>query len=292
MKKGIVVKDKNNFVGTIVYSLYKSGYDIVDFNDNLQSYTHLVVFFNKLPPKLNTSAKIAWWMNDFRPPEIIDEDLNTHARNFDMIFLCQTQSINDYEKYFRVPCFYMPQVGIDDEKQFSIPQVRSSKLLDFDVLFLGGITHPLYHVDRQEYVDLIKTEFNIQVISNEKHTTDQCFLYKNTPINLSISLPYKLMTSNRLYNILSSGGFALVKYFPKIELLFENKKHLVWFETKKEMMNLIAHYLLFTEERKEIAKQGKLLYANKHTSKNRADNMFDIMIGVEKQFRGFLNYKK
>jgi spore maturation protein CgeB len=94
---------------------------------------------------------------------------------------------------------------------------------------------------------------------------------------LAISPQYIGYTSNRLYNILASGGFCLTLWFPGIEDLFENKKHLVWFKTPEEAVKLARYYMEHPLEREKIAKQGHKEYLSKHTAQKRLDYMFDIL---------------
>jgi len=280
MRKAIVIKDKNNFQGTIAYSLLSTSCDFRDFNDDLNEYDLLIVFYNKLPPKLNTKALIGWWMNDFRLPVEIDNGLEY---NFDFIFNACGGVLSEYQQYFNKPTFYMPQCGIDTDK-FS----KSKRLINWDVLFLGGISHPKYHIWRKPYIDFLQRNYNFKIISDEKNSKDQKKLYETTKINLSISLGLQLTTSNRLYNILSSGGFALVYKFPDIEKIFENHKHLVYFSNIEEMKQLIDYYLIEEDKRKIIAKNGLELYQQKHTAKKRIGNMFDIMENKTTDFYGFI----
>lgn len=70
--------------------------------------------------------------------------------------------------------------------------------------------------------------------------------------------PYsKGFTSVRMFRIMMSGAFVLVRYFPGIENLFENKKHIAWFHGDEEGLELIKFYLNDDKERERIAKQGK-----------------------------------
>lgn len=280
MNKAIVLKDKN-FKGPMATSLAQTGYDIKTFDDDLMSYDYIIVFYNKLPPRLNTKAVIGWWMNDFRKPDEVSP--GNYCYYFDFIFLCTSEVFNDYLFFFKKPVFYMPQCGIDSGFN------NSSRNIDWDILFIGGITHPVYHSWRKPYIDFLHENYKFKIISDEKTSEDQKYLYRNTKINISISLGLKLTTSNRLYNILSSGGFALVYKFPGIEKLFRNHEHLVWFSTIEEMDNLIKHYINDDIQREKIANNGLILYKEKHTALKRVENMYNIMECKTRKFYGFLD---
>jgi len=130
-----------------------------------------------------------------------------------------------------------------------------------------------FHENRLSIIREIEKEFTVKVISREGITTDQKWLYNQTPISLSISLPAPGYSSNRLYNILSSEGFALVNWFSGIEAFFENRKHLVWFNSPEEARELTRFYLSHPDERDEIRRAGHQLYLEKHTAASRIDSM-------------------
>ena len=106
---------------------------------------------------------------------------------------------------------------------------------------------------------------------------DSKWLYQNTPINLAVSLPALGYTSNRVYNILASEGFCLTSWFPGIEDLFENRKHLVWFKSYGEAFQLAKYYLSHPDERDQIRKAGHQEYLAHHTVASRIDTMLEAM---------------
>ncbi len=67
----------------------------------------------------------------------------------------------------------------------------------------------------------------------------------------------KGFTSVRIFRAINTGTFVLIKYFPGIENLFVNHKHIVWYHGNDEAINLIRYYLDNEEEREKIATQGK-----------------------------------
>lgn len=62
--------------------------------------------------------------------------------------------------------------------------------------------------------------------------------------------------SNRLVNTLASKAFHLVHHVDGIEEMFENKKHLVFYRNKEEMLEMIEYYLKNDDERNAIAYNG------------------------------------
>jgi len=69
----------------------------------------------------------------------------------------------------------------------------------------------------------------------------------------------------RAMNSMASGAFHLTHYVPGIETFFENRKHLVWFNSVPEAIELAKYYLAHEEEREEIATAGRREVLARHT---------------------------
>src|SRR5262249_18513973 len=63
--------------------------------------------------------------------------------------------------------------------------------------------------------------------------------------------------SNRTFLTLASGGFHLTGYVPGLETMFDDHRHLVWYRSDDECLDLIAHYLDRPAERAAIAAEGQ-----------------------------------
>lgn len=63
--------------------------------------------------------------------------------------------------------------------------------------------------------------------------------------------------SNRTFLTLASGGFHLTHYVPGLETMFENHRHLAWYRSDEECLELIDHYLPREQERRAIAREGR-----------------------------------
>jgi spore maturation protein CgeB len=69
--------------------------------------------------------------------------------------------------------------------------------------------------------------------------------------------------SNRTWFTLGCGGFLVTNHVPGLEAIFENHRHLVWYASEAECLDLIAHYLAHPDERRRIAAAGRE-YAHSH----------------------------
>lgn len=67
----------------------------------------------------------------------------------------------------------------------------------------------------------------------------------------------ELYFSNRTFLTLAAGGFHLTHYVPGLERMFENGRHLVWFHSDDECVDLIRFYLRRPRLRRAIARCGQ-----------------------------------
>jgi len=243
--------------------------------EKLEKYKYAIFFHNNpsVFPDIKTSAKVGWWMCDLRKPVC-------ERRRFDAIFLCNKEFTKLYENYFKTSVYYMPQTGLMDEES-----ARTG--INWDIIFIGNF-NSRYHINRLPILNYLKERFDIKIIGGEKYTVGSSTLYARSPFNLSISPRANSYTSNRTYNILSSCGFCLLFYFPGAEELFENGKHLVWFESPEQAADIINYYYDHPDEYEKIRANGYMLYQKKHTHFHRLINMFDILKGKTNEFYGYL----
>jgi hypothetical protein len=125
-----------------------------------------------------------------------------------------------------------------------------------DAKIYGG-KHP--QIVKREYVNALKTA-KIGININEFHKFEKC-------------------SSNRLSHYLSSGLMVLSKYSPKMELIYENKKDLVYFDTFQEFKTLLDYYIENEEERKKIAETGCKKIQTEYNGKLMMEEIFRVLNG-------------
>lgn len=288
MSLAIVFSKQKKKYGPIATGLVEAskemGFSVCTHGDDLRGFKYIIIFDSRIerlqgPIQCDKSALVGWWMNDLRPVE--DLPSVSIDPQIDCIFLCNTSLIDQYKERFDRPVFYMPQPGhVFNEKS------KRSRMQN--VSFIGSLLHPAYHYNRPRYLS-VASRYGLMHIFEQGTTYEMSDIYNKTPINLSISLPYPGYTSNRLYNILAAEGFAMALYFPGIEKLFDNHKHLVWFYNEKELEGMLRYYLDRPEKREAITRAGWQLWKEKHTPQKRISNMLDIMKGKTQEFYGYIN---
>ena len=90
--------------------------------------------------------------------------------------------------------------------------------------------------------------------------------------------------SNRTWFSLGCRGFLLTNYVPGLEEIFENHRHLVWYRSVDECLELIEYYIARPEERDRIAAQGHLFAREHRTYEDFARDLVDLVEGHEPRF--------
>lgn len=284
MTRALVIARKKEQYAPIVDAVQRTGLPILDFSDDLTGFDQLIVFHNKYFEPLHTNAKVGWWMCDYRKPH---ELVALPQKNCHHIFLPFANHHHWFTDHFGVPVTFMPQCGVE------WPAVPNPRRLHCDVVFIGNVGENQYHSNRSAIITELERYCKVQVISGERSTPDMREIFQQVRIVLNITPPGAAGCSNRLYNILSSGGLCLTTWFEGIEKLFTNYEHLVWFDSVSDLDVVVRHNILTNPMLMDhIRQQAKRLYQQKHTAQHRIDNMFDILSGTETGFRGFLTNEK
>ena len=91
-------------------------------------------------------------------------------------------------------------------------------------------------------------------------------------------------TSNRTRFTLGRGGFLLTSHSLGVEALVANHRHLVWYGSEGECLELIAHYLARPEQRRRIAENGRAFALAHRTYRHVAR---DLIAHIEGKTPGF-----
>lgn len=83
--------------------------------------------------------------------------------------------------------------------------------------------------------------------------------------------------SNRTFLTLACGGFHLTSYVPKLENVFANGKHLVWFRSEDEALEQIEYWLQRDDERQRIAAEGHALAVGHHRYYHRIARVLEVL---------------
>jgi len=183
------------------------------------------------------------------------------ARETDIVITTSGGKFLQTYKDVGVPCCAFIPNMCDPDIQYKYNVEEKWKT---DILFTGKAEHTRLDRNNERY-NLISQlgrmpnariygEFGIPRVEG----MDLFYAISGAKIGLSINTAndVHLYHSDRLINYLSCGTFVLAKRVPDSDLLFEDGKHLRYFDTYNEFFELADWYLKHDEEREKIAIAG------------------------------------
>lgn len=188
------------------------------------------------------------------------EELARHIDFIGFSSLTWAEQIN--EKTGRGVCHYMnPPTDPEIFKPHKLTK-------QYDVIFIGN-KYGGIATDRNTIIEKARKEFNLTIFGNnwgdgKKAVYGKEFAKVCSQAKIAIDVlvrPYakelKRYFSNRVPNTMATGCFYIIPLTPGVEDLFEDGKHLCWYETYEEMFYWIKFYLEHDKIREKIAKQGR-----------------------------------
>lgn len=161
---------------------------------------------------------------------------------------------------------------------------RLNLSFDYDITFVGSfVGKKKYGRKRDEILKYIQERLSnrYRIFIGNAYYHDMVRLYNRSKIVLNIS---RLGEINwRTFEVLGCGKFLLNDEGKEVLDLFINKKHLVTFESKEELLELIEYYLKNEEERERIAMQGYEECHEKHTIEQRVIEVLEKALGIKKE---------
>lgn len=191
-------------------------------------------------------------------------------------------------------------------KDFGIPHVFTShhclptdEFQEFDSpvpydIFFGGnnFNHDKFPLSKHRYNFIIRVRdlFKNMVVygsgwpfPTKKSVSRPTYAHvlRTAKINLGFN-HYNVLRyyDRRLFECMGSGRLHITYYVPGMEKDFENHKHLVWFRTVKEGLNVIQNYLKYPEKREAVAAAGRKLICEKHSMTVRAKEFKDLLMSL------------
>lgn len=220
---------------------------------------------------------IYWYCDPQRNPQ--ERDLSGLV---DYMFLTNMGMIKEYKERYKIQrIFYMPQAC----SPAFMHQMKCEK--KYDIGFAGSLKGNI-HRKRIKLLNEIKKRFIIELRNNTRN--DIAKFYSECKIVLGIDPDFDsyLYTSNRFFVALGCGAFYLCKFFPGIEKLVKNHKHVVWYKNESELVEMIDRYLINVDDRQRIGNAALALAHKKHTYEIRLNNMIEVINGKSNDFWGFL----
>jgi hypothetical protein len=202
---------------------------------------------------------------------VMDGDLYPNANpsridiGREMDFVLATNNgkyIDEYRKSGSIRCAFIPNV-CNPDVEFRYPV---SQRWESGILWTGKVQHK----KQEDNDETIRQEILLSLINENRAKLYGCFdlpkiagldyfyAISGAKIGLSINVENSipLYHSDRFTHYAACGSMVLAKRVPETELLMEDKKHVVYFDTKEECFELMNWYLKHENERTKIASFG------------------------------------
>ena len=106
------------------------------------------------------------------------------------------------------------------------------------------------------------------------HGDELTLIYCASGINLDIPRLYQRQTiTMRIFDILASGGFVLAERSAALEAVFEEDRHLAYYDSHDELNDVLARWRSAAHARGAIAKAGRQEVLDKHQIKHRIETI-------------------
>ena len=202
------------------------------------------------------------------PPE---ESLVRYARLVDYLFITNKRQIPGLKSAgVRNPVFCWQ--GCDPDEHRIVPTRR--RRWASEVAFIGRPSTGY----RVELLKAVNRKFNLKAWGARwgaygfncpkinVYPADYAKICYSTAVMLGCDFSHDMdyNTSNRTWITLGCGGFLLTNYQRGMEDMFVKGRHLEWYHSKAECLEMIDYYLRHPERRKKIAAAGhEFVHANR-----------------------------
>lgn len=180
-------------------------------------------------------------------------------------------------------CVFMPNICDPDiDRKYEVENNWKS-----DILWTGTVQHASGISDgdktREDVINLLEKKSNTKIYgcySYSKIAGLEYFLaISGAKIGISINAinDISMYHSDRITHYLACGTMVLAKRVPDSEKLFEDRKHLRYFDEPQECMEMIDWYLKNESERQQIADQGMQHCHNNFNGTKIAQYILDLV---------------
>jgi 2-polyprenyl-3-methyl-5-hydroxy-6-metoxy-1,4-benzoquinol methylase len=201
---------------------------------------------------------------------LIDTHLNFEkhleiAKDYDFVFLAQKEYLPRFKEAGFQLVYWLP-LGCD-------PGIHKKRNVEkfYDIGFVGNLNQQ----KRIDLLDVLKERFNFY--------HERCFLERMVEVYSQSRIVFNNSANNdlnmRVFEVLCSGSLLLTDDARGSGLtgLFQDRKHLVIYHNKNELIKLAEYYLKNHDERERIAAVGGEEVLRKHTYGQRVKQMIGII---------------
>lgn len=178
------------------------------------------------------------------------------------------------------------QIGFN-EKVFNINRKNPPEIVFMGSHYgntfpLSQLRHDMVHTLTKKYGErfaVYGNQWDIPTMSLMYNEPAEAMAYNSCKIAINCShFDLSRYSSDRIFRIMGSGAFCLTKWYPDIEMDFEDGNHLVVWKDISDLLTKIEYYLKHEKEREQIAQSGYELVHSRDTWQHRIDELKTMII--------------
>lgn len=209
-------------------------------------------------------AKTAYYA--FDPHHYFDKYIErVRAQSYDHVFVTQKDYVEEFRRHGCKNVSWLP-LACDPEyhKAYSLSP-------EYDVCFVGHLTRG--YLDRRDIISLLTSKYKTLVSNTYLH--DLAAAYSRAKIAFNKSGKGDL--NARVFEALACRKFLVSDRIGNgADELFVDRKHLAFYDSIDNLIELIDYYLANEAERELIAEQGQKEVYQKHTYLHRARTILEV----------------
>ncbi|MCF6149091.1 MAG: glycosyltransferase [Candidatus Kuenenia sp.] len=269
-----IYRELEKFGATIIDTDFRGDFQHLPELLRQEAHVLFVIKGNGIPPELimNSPCKtILWYQDDVFATDHASKQISYNGWAFDTVYSFDKMALDKYRELGVKTPRWLP-LAMNPEvhrKMYLMKKVH-------EVSFVGNM-----YPNRKALLERLAKRFNLFVKSAFMDEMVEIFNKSKIVLNLGIG-PTGIQS--RVFEAMGCGSFLITNEIPHESRLFEDRKHLVYFNDKN-IEELIAYYLKNEEERETIALAGYREVQAKHTYEQRIKKIFCDIFQTEDDCR-------
>lgn len=203
---------------------------------------------------------VLWMQDSIQANQDANFVIQTKAPLFDLVYSFANAELSFY-KQFNNKSFYLP-LGADADIHKDINVINKT----IPIGFIGSLNN--------NRINMINFLLNLGIpIQYNYNMNNYSEIVSKTKINLNIGITDSGY-QQRIFEILSMGGLLFTNIV-KDESLFEDKKHLIYYNDFNHLYELICYYMDKSDETNRIAQAGQRVVLENHLYIHRVKTIVD-----------------
>lgn len=193
--------------------------------------------------------------------------IRRQVSHYDIVFCAQKQGVEKLRKDTKIDIQWLP-LGCDPQIHKKIDSLKK-----YTVGFVGSEARKFLH---GELIDAIRRKYPDSFLGGADFR-EIGEIYSASKIGFNYSIRNDI--NMRIFEVMSSGTLLLTSQVKDngFDELFTDRKNIVVYKNKRELLYLLEYYLKNDSQRDAIAQAGYELVTSQHTYRHRVQTMFNYL---------------